>query len=163
MVPFTMNAMTAPHDLQPRGSRRRRALDAPPPIDARGPRFNQGVLAVALLAGFVFRWDVVIPVFAVVLFLGAAFGSSFNPFLALFRYVIAPRLDPPTEMEDPRPPRFSAALGVAFLAVATAALGIGLGAVAWVFALVVAVAAALAATTGICVGCEIYGRLQQRR
>lgn len=142
---------------------RRTPLDAPRPIDARGPRFSQGVVAVALLAGFVFSVDVVIPVFAVVLFLDAAFGPSFGPFLAVFRFAIAPRLDPPTEKQDPRPLRFADALGVAFLAVATAALGIGLVAVAWVFALVVAVLAALAATTGICAGCELYRRLQMRR
>ncbi|MEZ5171879.1 MAG: DUF4395 domain-containing protein [Acidimicrobiia bacterium] len=156
--------MTAPHDLQPRGPRWRRGpLDAPRPIDARGPRFTQSVLAVVLLAGFVFHGDIVIPVLAVVLFPAAAFGPSFDPLQALFRFVIAPRLGPTTEMQDPRPQRFTAALGVAFLAVATVALAVGLVAVAWVFALVVATTAALSATTGICVACEIYLRLRDRR
>src|SRR5438270_329541 len=43
------------------------AMAAPPPIDPRGPRFNQAVLAIALLGGFLLDWRVIVPVFAVVL------------------------------------------------------------------------------------------------
>ncbi|MCZ7530138.1 MAG: DUF4395 domain-containing protein [Acidimicrobiia bacterium] len=127
------------------------------------PRFNQGVLALVLLVGFVFQWDWVIPAFAVILFTGAAFGAKWGLFLRIYRDLIAPRLAAPTEFEDPRPPRFAAAIGVAFLGVATAALGLGLEPVAWTLALIVAALAALAAITSICVGCEIYVHLQRRR
>lgn len=128
----------------------------PSPIDPRGPRFNQAVLAVALLAGWAVdaRW--VVPTFAVVLFLGAAFGPRYGPFLRLYAEVLRPRLRPPAELEDPRPPRFAAAVGVAFLAAATVAFGADAAAVGWPLALVVAALAGLAATTGICVGCELY-------
>lgn len=131
-------------------------MTAPEPIDARGPQFNQAVLAVALLVGFVLQWGWVIPVWAVVLFLGAAFGPRYGPFLRLFAGVIKPRLGPPRKVEDPRPPRFAASLGVVFLGAASVALAAGNGALAWVLALAVAALAGLAATTGICVGCEIY-------
>lgn len=129
---------------------------APRPIDPRGPRFNQAVLTVALVAGFAFdaRW--VAPVFALVLFLGAAFGPRFGPFLRLYADVVRPRLRPPEELEDPRPPRFAAAVGVAFLGGATAAFGLGAPGVGWALALVVAALAGLAAVSGICVGCEVY-------
>jgi hypothetical protein len=133
------------------------------PIDPRGPRFNQAVLTVALLAGFVLDWRPVVPIFATVLLLGAAFGSRFGPFLRLYAEVIKPRLGPPADLEDPRPPRFAAAVGVVFLAGATLAFMAGSTTLGWVLALVVAALAGLAATTGICVGCEVYLFLARRR
>ena len=135
---------------------------APKPIDPRGPRFNQAVLTVALLAGFLLDARAVVPVFAAVLFLGAAFGPRYGPFLRLYAEVIKPRLAPPQDLEDPRPPRFAAAVGVVFLAAATIAFAAGAPGVAWALALVVAALAGLAAVTGICVGCEIYVLLARR-
>jgi len=134
----------------------------PTPIDPRGPRFNQAVLTVGLLAGFVVDARVVIPVFALVLFAGAAFGSDYGPVLRLFKEVIRPRLDAPAFLEDPRPPRFAAAVGVVFLSSASVALLVGATGLAWALALVVAGLAGLAATTGICVGCEVYVLLARR-
>ena len=130
--------------------------DRPRPIDARAPRFNQGVLTAALLVGFVFDWRIVIPVWAVVLLLSAVGGSNLGPFLRLYRDAIQPRLGPPPELEDPRPPRFAATVGVVFLGAATLALLLGSPGLAWGLGLVVAALAALAAVTGICVGCEVY-------
>lgn len=130
--------------------------EAPTPIDPRGPRTNQAVLAVALLAGFLADWRAVVPVFALVLFLGAAFGPRYGPVLAFYAKVIKPRLGPPPELEDPRPPRFSAVVGVVFLVASTVAFLAGAPGLGWVLALVVAALAGLAAVTGICVGCEMY-------
>jgi hypothetical protein len=135
----------------------------PPPIDPRGPRFNQGVLTAALLLGFLFDWRPVAPIFAAVLFLGAAFGPRYGPLLRLYAEVIRPRLAPPAELEDPRPPRFAAAVGVVFLLGSTIAFAAGAVGLGWALALVVAVLAGLAATTGICVGCEVYLFLARRR
>ena len=135
---------------------------APKPIDPRGPRFNQAVLTFALLVGFLLDARVVVPAFAAVLFLGAAFGPRYGPFLRLYAEVIKPRLAPPHDLEDPRPPRFAAAVGVVFLAAATVAFAAGAPGVAWALALVVAALAGLAAVTGLCVGCEIYVLLARR-
>src|SRR5918997_6358353 len=106
-------------------------MPAPAPIDPRGPRFNQAVLATALLAGFLVDWRPVVPLFALVLLAGAALGPKYGPFLALYAKVIRPRLGPPSELEDPRPPRFSAALGVAFLAAGTLAFAAGSPGLGW--------------------------------
>lgn len=135
----------------------------PKPIDPRGPRFNQSVLTIALVLGFVFQWWYVAPIFAVVLFLGAAFGPQYGPFLRLYATVVKPRLSPPRELEDPRPPRFAATVGVIFLGGATLAFLGGVNVLGWVLALIVAVLAALAAVSGICVGCEIYLWFARRR
>ena len=135
----------------------------PAPIDPRGPRFNQGVLATALLTGFLLDWRPVVPAFAVVLLLGAAFGARYGPFLRLYAELIRPRLGPPRFQEDPRPPRFAAALGVAFLGGGTIAFLGGLPVLGWVLALIVAALAGLSATTGLCVGCEIWLLVARRR
>ena len=135
----------------------------PSPIDPRGPRFNQAVLAAALLGGFLVDWRPVVPLFAAVLFLGAAFGPRYGPFLRLYAQVVKPRLGPPGHLEDPRPPRFAAAVRVLFLAAATVAFLAGHPALGWGLALVVAALAALAATSGICVGCEMYLVVARRR
>lgn len=135
----------------------------PKPIDPRGPRFNQAVLTVALLGAFLLDVKVVAPVFAVVLLLGAAFGPRYGPFLRLYAVAIKPRLAPPADLEDPRPPRFAATIGVAFLTAASIAFVAGASAVGWTLALIVAALAGLAAVTGICVGCEVYLFVARRR
>ena len=136
---------------------------APPPIDPRGPRFNQAMVAILILVGFLLDLEPVATVAGVILALGAAFGPRFGPFLALYASVIRPRLDPPAELEDPRPPRFAATVGTVVLAGSTVAFLAGAELVGWVLALLVAVLAGLAAATGICVGCEIYLFLARRR
>lgn len=136
---------------------------APAPIDPRGPRTNQAVLSAALIVGFLFRLEWIAPLFAIVLGLGAAFGPEYGPVLRLYKAVIKPRLAPPAELEDPRPPRFAASVGVVFLTAATAMFVIGAEGVGWVLALMVAALAALAAISGICVGCEIYVLLVRLR
>jgi thiol-disulfide isomerase/thioredoxin len=137
--------------------------EGPTPIDPRGPRTNQAVLALALVLGFVTSQTWVAPLFAAVLFLGAAFGPKWGPVLRLYGAVIRPRLSPPSELEDPRPPRFAASVGVAFLTAASLAFVAGATTLGWILALVVAALAALAATTGLCVGCEMYVLLVRLR
>ena len=129
------------------------------PIDARAPRFNQAV--VALLLGFGFAFDVrpTVPIAGVVLLLSAL---GVGPFLLLWRHVIGPRVAKPTELEDPRPPRFAAAVGVVFLAGSIAAFAGGVVWLGWALALVVAALAGLAAITGLCVGCEVYVFVRRR-
>ena len=132
------------------------STSAPAPIDPRGPRTNQTVLATALVLGLVFQQQWVAPLFAVVLFLGAAFGPKYGPVLRFYAAVIKPRLGPPSELEDPRPPRFAASVGVVFLGAASLAFLLGADTVGWVLVTIVAVLAGISAVTGLCVGCEMY-------
>ncbi|MGI9022678.1 MAG: DUF4395 domain-containing protein [Acidimicrobiales bacterium] len=135
----------------------------PKPIDPRAPRFNQAVVATLLLVAFVANWPLLVPALATVLLAGALFGPRFAPFLALYVTLIKPRLGPPTELEDPRPPLFAATIGALVLFGATTAFLAGNIDLGWILALAVAVLAGLAATTGICVGCEIYLAAARRR
>ena len=139
------------------------STSAPAPIDPRGPRTNQAVLATGLVLGLVFGQQWVAPLFAVVLFLGAAFGPSYGPVLRLYRDVIRPRLAPPRELEDPRPPRFAATVGVIVLSAATLMFALGAEPVGWALVVLVAVLAGLSAITGLCVGCEMYVALVRLR
>jgi hypothetical protein len=133
------------------------------PIDPRGPRFNQAVLAIVLLIAFIGDLRFLVPVMAVVLFLGAALGSQYGPFLRLYSTAIKPRLKAPKHLEDPRPPRFAAAIGTAFLLAATLAFVLDAQVLAWALTLVVVLLAGLAASSGLCVGCELYLFVARRR
>lgn len=124
---------------------------------------NQAVLSIAMLGAYVFDIWALVPVFMVALFTGAAFGPEYGPVLRFFAVVVKPRLKPPAHLEDPRPPRFAAAVGVVFLGLATLCFLADYSALGWVFALIVAALAGLAATTGICLGCDLYVLLAKRR
>jgi hypothetical protein len=68
-------------------------------------------------------------------------------------------IGPPRELEEAGPPRFSNTLGFVFLTAASLAFYLPdepIETVAWGLGLVVSALALLAATTGLCVGCELY-------
>ena len=74
----------------------------------------------------------------------------------MFRKVVRPRLAPPTELEDPRPPTFAQLVG---LIITGAGLVLGLAGVAVAVPVAAAfalVAAFLNAVFGLCLGCEMY-------
>jgi hypothetical protein len=137
-----------------------RAGAGPAQIDPRGPRFaatlTTVLLAVALLVA-PSTLTVALLVVQVVLFaLGASLGIARTPYAWAFRRFVRPRLAPPQELEDPAPPRFAQAVGLAFALVALAGYLTGvdlLGSLATGLALA---AAFLNAAFGFCLGCELY-------
>jgi hypothetical protein len=54
-------------------------------------------------------------------------------------------------------------LETAALLLASLIVAAGVDSLAWVIALAVALAAALMAVTGVCLGCELYEKLQKNR
>lgn len=95
------------------------------------------------------------------LFLWGVLSPRTAPWAVLFRRVVQPRLAPPTELEDPRPPRFAQGVG---LAVTTIGLLLHLAGVPWALPIAAAcafVAAALNAVFGLCLGCRLYLLLQR--
>lgn len=133
-------------------------------IDPRGPQFTAGITAVVLAVVLFLPspWAAVLTAAQAVLFaLGAGRGVQHTPHAWLFRTLVRPRLSPPEELEDPAPPRFAQAVGLAFTLIALLAYLIGqsatgvtlLGQVAIGFALV---AALLNAVFRFCLGCEMY-------
>lgn len=138
------------------------ALDGrpqPPGIDPRGPRFGAGVTAALLVAVLVLGTGTaataLLTAIAALFALGV-WARPAHPWSVLFRRVVRPRLAPPSELEDPRPPRFAQLVGLA-IAGAGAVLGwAGVGAAVPVAAAVALVAAFLNAAFGFCLGCELY-------
>ena len=149
----------------------------PATIDPRGPRVSAGITSVLLLIGIYLavigvsaRGDlgsvpiaerVLDPGFLVLALVALLFAWSLvsartQPLSAFFRLVIQPRLAPPSEREDPRPPRFAQGVGLVVVGI-----GLLLHLVGVPWALVIAgaaafVAAFLNAAFGFCLGCEIY-------
>ena len=124
-------------------------------IDARAPRFNQAVVGigslVAALTGF---WPIVAAL-ALQLGVGLRFGRRYClPCVAYFE-LVQPRLGE-GPIEDSRPPRFANQIGVTVLTASTLGYVVGLPMVGAALAGLVAALALLAATTGFCLGCEIY-------
>lgn len=124
-------------------------------IDSRAPRFNQAVIGSLALLAFLFGLEWLPAILAAQLALGLTLGRRFClPCLAYFE-LVQPRLGE-GRLEDARPPRFANMVGVAFLGGATAAFLAGAGGLGWGLTLTVACLALLAATSGLCMGCEMY-------
>ena len=124
-------------------------------IDARAPRFLQGTVGVGAVAALVTGWWWLYGLLALQLLVGLVLGRRWClPCVAYFRFV-QPRLGE-GRVEDARPPRFANKVGATVLGAAFAAALAGLTGVATALGLLVAALALLAATTGLCVGCELY-------
>lgn len=135
------------------------------PVDAREVRFEQGVIAVALLAGFVFRVGWVLPGAALLVALGLAPGLPFRPLRWVYDRLVAPRVRVPdvidlTTADDPPADRRDDLAALAVLTVASLVLAVGLNLVAWVIGLLQAAAAAVRATTGIPVVASLTQRFR---
>lgn len=112
-----------------------------------GQRAADPGFLLLLLIALLFLWGVVSPRTA--------------PWGVLFRRFVRPRLAPPTELEDPRPPRFAQGVGLFVTAVG---LILHLVGVPWALPIAAAmafVAAFLNAVFGLCLGCQLYLLLQR--
>lgn len=135
------------------------AADGRAGIDPRGPRFVAGLTVVVVGAALLAPPTVGLALAALqaVLFgVGAARGVQHTPQSWLFRTLVRPRLAPPTELEDPAPPRFAQAVGVVFALVAVVGFAAGLALVAQVALGFALAAAVLNSVFGFCLGCEFY-------
>lgn len=124
-------------------------------VDARAPRFNQTVVAVGTtIAVATGAWPI-LTVLGAQLAISVLFGRQYCLPCVFYFQVVQPRLGV-GPLEDSRAPRFANILGAIFLLGATAAYLVGFPTVGLGLGSMVAVLATLAATTGLCVGCEVY-------
>ena len=142
----------------------------PAGIDPRGPRFTATITATLLLVIVVLgiggatlaAWILLAAISAVFAWSAVA-GIRRNPFSLIYQKLVRPRLAPPAELEDPRPPTFAQAVGFA-----VTIAGVILGALGVPYAVPIAaalafVAAFLNAAFGYCLGCQIYLLLVRAR
>lgn len=155
-------------------------MSSPAGIDPRGPRFAAAITAVltlvatflgligtapaaasASLAQRIADPAFLLSVVIALLFLWSALSPCTAPWGALFRSAVQPRLTPPAELEDPRPPRFSQVVGLVVVGVG---LVLHLLGVPWALPIATAaafLAAFLNAAFAFCLGCQLYLLLQR--
>ena len=95
------------------------------------------------------------------LFLWGVVSPRTAPWGVLFRRTVRPRLAPPSELEDPRPPRFSQGVGLFVVGIG---LVLHLAGVPWALPIATAaafIAAFLNAAFAFCLGCQLYLLLQR--
>ncbi|MGY6498915.1 MAG: DUF4395 domain-containing protein [Microcella sp.] len=148
------------------------ASPAAPGIDPRGPRFGAAITSVLLLVTV--GLALVTPISAtavdrllepaalllvvlVALFAWGAFaGIQRHPYGAVFRALVAPRLGPPSEREDPAAPTFAQGVGLLVTGTGLVLHLVGVPGALAVAAAAAFVAAFLNAAFAYCLGCQMY-------
>jgi hypothetical protein len=157
-------------------------------VDPRGLRFAAGITALLLLVDVFLgltglstartaggEWAlaeasvverVADPAFLLLLatallFLWGVLAPRTAPWGALYRRLVQQRLAPPSDLEDPRPPRFAQGVGLIVAAVGLLLQVLGVPWALPVAAAAAFVAAFLNAAFGFCIGCELYLVLQR--
>ena len=128
-------------------------------IDPRGPQFAATLTSVVLVLVLLAPnpvGAVLLAAQAAVFAVGATRGVQHTPYSFLFRTLVRPRLSAPAELEDPAPPRFAQAVGLAFALVGLLGFLTGADAVGYVAVGFALVAALLNAVFRFCLGCEMY-------
>lgn len=124
-------------------------------IDARAPRFNQTVVALVCAAALLTGWWGLGAAMGLQLAIGLVLGRRWCLPCLFYFEVVQPRWGE-GEIEDARPPRFANLLGAGVLLVATVFHLVGLHVAGRALTGIVTALAALAAATGLCVGCSFY-------
>ncbi|MDX1510460.1 MAG: DUF4395 domain-containing protein [Nitriliruptorales bacterium] len=129
-------------------------------IDVRGPRFGAAITTVVLAAAIIVQGTVgtVLLAFQFTMFTIAAFaGLRWSPYGNLFKLVRKTfDLGPPPATEPEAPPRFSQLMGFIFTGGGLLSMSLGAVGLGWVLAGIVLALSGLLASTGLCVGCEVY-------
>jgi hypothetical protein len=125
-------------------------------IDPRGPRFGALITTLVLVIVLITSSAWLLAAQAVVFAIGALAGLKYAPYGMIYRFLIRPRLGPPSEMEAEAPPRFAQGVGLVFAVVgvigyATTLTWLGIAATACAL-----IAAFLNGAFGLCLGCEMY-------
>jgi len=128
-------------------------------VDPRGLRVAAGVTSAVLAAVLVSPSplrEALLAVQVAVFAIAVLFGLAASPYSALFRVAVRPRLGPPKQTEDSRPPRFAQLVGLLFTAGGLLSFVLGGSVAGLVLVAFALVAALLNAAVGLCLGCELY-------
>ncbi|MBA3688161.1 MAG: DUF4395 family protein [Chloroflexi bacterium] len=124
-------------------------------IDARAPRFNQATVGLLSLAAVLTGWWPILALLAVQLGIGLRFGRRYClPCVVYFEFLQPIIGEGP--IEDARPPRFANQIGFVFLGASSVAYALSLAPIGGALGGLVAALALLGASTGFCVGCQLY-------
>jgi hypothetical protein len=124
-------------------------------VDVRAPRFLQATVGASAVVALLTGWWWLYGLLSLQLVVGLVLGRRWClPCVAYFAFV-QPRVGE-GRVEDARPPRFANKIGASVLGLAFTAHLAGLDGAGTALGAMVAVLALLAASTGLCVGCELY-------
>ena len=124
-------------------------------IDTRAPRFNQATVGLLAAVAVATGWWWLLAALGAQLVVGLTFGRRFClPCLVYFE-LVQPRFGE-GRLEDSRPPKFANKVGAVILLAAAAAYALDATVVGVALGSLVAALALLAATTGVCAGCEAF-------
>jgi hypothetical protein len=133
---------------------------APKPVDPRGPRFGAAItavlLAVILILGPGVPALVLLVIQTIAFGLGSLVGLHAQPYGLIYKSLVRPRLSPPSELEDPRPPRFAQTVGLIFAVAGLIGLIAALPVLFYIAIAFALVAALLNSVFNFCLGCELY-------
>ena len=125
-------------------------------IDPRGQRFSAALSAVVLVLVLITGSWWLLAAQAVVFGIGAIAGLRFAPYGLIYRWLVRPRLGPPSELEAEAPPRFAQGVGLVVSLIGVGGYASGLTPLGIAGAGLALAAAFLNAAFGYCLGCEMY-------
>ncbi len=133
----------------------------PQPIDPRGPRFGAAITAVIVALALVLGPNSVIALVLLIIqtlafAAGSLLGVQSQPWGQVYKRAVRPRLGPPSELEDPRPPRFAQTVGLVFGLAGLVGWFAGLPVLFYIAVGFALLAAFLNAIFDFCLGCEVY-------
>jgi hypothetical protein len=132
-------------------------------LDPRPSRFEQGFVAIVLLVGFTFQFEVLIPAVTALLAVSGALGPRRAPLPRLFAAVMGDRLEPAETLADDQTVRLAVTVQTGVLLLASLLVFLGVGGLAWFIALIIAATSAFNAATDNWVEAGLYWRLARRR
>lgn len=125
-------------------------------IDPRGPRFG-ALITMVMFAIVLVTGDIWVLVAQAVMFAAGTFlGLTRAPYGLIFRYLVRPRLGPPSELESAAPPRFAQGVGLVISVIGIIGYGTSVTPLGMAAAAAGLVAAVLNGVFGLCLGCEMY-------
>jgi len=132
-------------------------------IDSRGPRFGAAITTVVLAVVIVTGSGWLLLAQTLVFAVGTLAGLRYAPYGLLYRYLVRPRLGPPSKTEAEAPPRFAQGVGLVVAGIGAIGFAVGEPVLGIVFAALALVAAFLNAAFDLCLGCHMYLLIQRIR
>jgi hypothetical protein len=132
-------------------------------IDPRGPRFSAAITSVVLAIVLVTSSGWLLFAQTLVFAIGALAGLRYAPYGLLYRYLLRPRLGPPTRTEAENPPRFAQGVGMVIAGIGAVCFAVGAATAGLAFAALALAAAFLNAVFDLCLGCQMYLLIQRIR
>lgn len=136
-----------------------RLFSFPNPVNEYAARSVAAQVVVLCALVLVFRSPWLLWALTLGFLLRVASGPKFSPFGQLATRVIAPRMGAAKLVPGP-PKRFAQAIGATLSLAAVATYHLGAPTTSWVLVALITVAATLESVLGLCLGCIIFGRLQ---